>query len=230
MKKNIRWVIFFSAVVLVCLGVIFFGQFSHGTTSAEIYVDGQRWAETTYPAVEPTYSYINAYSSEITVTPRIDPIGITLREPVVYLYSKGEASQLTYVISPSDATKQDVTWVSTDTTVATVSSTGLVRAKNRGKSYVYVSTSNGKKDFCQIICDILPCDVNGDRIVNTADVVAIYSYIMDGDNGDFTKEEADVNGDGSVNTADVVKIYDVIINGDDTVTPIPVDPEPIIIN
>ena len=208
---------------------------TNGTThrlakDAEIYVDGERWAETSYPAVEPTYSYINAYSPEITVTPRIDPTSITLRQSTVYLYSKGETSQLTYVISPRDATEQDVTWVSTDTTVATVSPTGLVRAKNRGKSYVYAITSNGKKDDCQIICDIIPSDVNGDRIVNTADVVAIYSYIESGAASGFIKEAADVNGDGYVNTADVVKVYDVIINGDDTVTPIPVDPEPPIIN
>lgn len=198
---------------------------------AEIYVDGERWAETTYPAVEATYSYINTYSPEITVTPRIAPTGITLRQSTVFLYTMGETTQLTYVISPSDATEQDVTWTSTDTTVATVSPTGLVTAKGRGKSYVYAITSNGKKDDCQIICDIIPRgDVNGDREINSADVVKIYDVIINGSPFGTTHDIYDVNGDGDINSGDVVKIYDIIINGDETMTPIPVDPEPPIIN
>ena len=57
-------------------------------------------------------------------------------------------------------------------------------------------------------------NVNGDDNVNTADVVAIYSYIEKGDASGITREAADVNGDDDVNTADVVMVYDIIINGD----------------
>ena len=57
-------------------------------------------------------------------------------------------------------------------------------------------------------------NVNGDDNVNTADVVAIYSYIEQGDASGITREAADVNGDDDVNTADVVMVYDIIINGD----------------
>ncbi|MCR5479543.1 MAG: NusG domain II-containing protein [Ruminococcus sp.] len=41
MKKNIFWAAIFACVVLISGAVILFGQFSHGTTSAEIYVDGR---------------------------------------------------------------------------------------------------------------------------------------------------------------------------------------------
>ena len=41
MSKNLKWAAAFGAVVLICLGVIIFGQFSGGTTTAEIYVDGK---------------------------------------------------------------------------------------------------------------------------------------------------------------------------------------------
>ena len=63
-------------------------------------------------------------------------------------------------------------------------------------------------------------DLNHDGSVNTADVVKIYNYIINGDNDpDASYEEnlddmLDLNHDGSVNTADVVKIYNYIINGD----------------
>lgn len=58
-------------------------------------------------------------------------------------------------------------------------------------------------------------DVNRDNVVNTADVVAVYSYIVDAANSGFTLEAADVNGDGTVNTADIVAIYNDIV-GEDT--------------
>ncbi len=41
MSKNLKWALIFASLVLVCGGVIIFGQFSHGTVSAEIYVDGK---------------------------------------------------------------------------------------------------------------------------------------------------------------------------------------------
>ena len=59
-----------------------------------------------------------------------------------------------------------------------------------------------------------PADVNGDGSKNTADVVAVYTYIEKGSASGFTKEAADVNGDGAVNTADVVAIYTAIIGSD----------------
>ena len=58
---------------------------------------------------------------------------------------------------------------------------------------------------------IVKGDVNGDRDVNTADVVAVYTYIEKGEASGFTHEACDVNGDDSVDTADVVAIYAVII-------------------
>ncbi|MBO4730745.1 MAG: dockerin type I repeat-containing protein, partial [Bacteroidaceae bacterium] len=56
-----------------------------------------------------------------------------------------------------------------------------------------------------------PADVNGDGSKNTADVVAVYTFIEKGAESGFTREAADVNRDGSVNTADVVAIYTAII-------------------
>lgn len=44
MSKNIKWAAIFLAAMLVSLGVIIFGQFSHGTVSAEIYVDGKLYS------------------------------------------------------------------------------------------------------------------------------------------------------------------------------------------
>ena len=56
-------------------------------------------------------------------------------------------------------------------------------------------------------------DVNGDGSFNTADVVAVYDYIINGLKSGFGFTSADVDSNKEVNTADVVKIYNLIIAG-----------------
>lgn len=56
-------------------------------------------------------------------------------------------------------------------------------------------------------------DVNHDGEVNSADVVAVYNYIISGANSGVLLEDADINASGEVNSADVVALYDIIING-----------------
>ena len=58
-------------------------------------------------------------------------------------------------------------------------------------------------------------DVNRDARVNSADVVAIYNYIVNGAASGISNTSADVNRDGDVNSADAVTVYNIIINGDD---------------
>ena len=52
-------------------------------------------------------------------------------------------------------------------------------------------------------------DVNADGLVNSADVTALYSCILGGD--DSFLPTADVNGDGVVNSADVTAVYSFIL-------------------
>ena len=56
-------------------------------------------------------------------------------------------------------------------------------------------------------------DVTGEGDVNSADVVAIYRYIIEGEASGFAKTKADVDGNGEVNSADVVAVYKIIISG-----------------
>lgn len=57
-------------------------------------------------------------------------------------------------------------------------------------------------------------DVNGDGTVNTADVVMVYSYIINGIKSGVGLNCADADENSKVNTSDVVKIYNLIINGE----------------
>lgn len=56
-------------------------------------------------------------------------------------------------------------------------------------------------------------DVNQDGIINSADVVAIYNYIIYGADSDIEKDDADVNADTLVNSADVTWLYNIIMYG-----------------
>ena len=63
-------------------------------------------------------------------------------------------------------------------------------------------------------------DVDADGNINTADVVAVYAFIIQGEASGFTAKKADVNGDGDVNSADVVAIYTAIVGPNGAGSPI----------
>jgi hypothetical protein len=52
-------------------------------------------------------------------------------------------------------------------------------------------------------------DVNGDGVVNSADVTALYGFILNGDTRFI--DTSDVNGDTVVNSADVTAVYNIIM-------------------
>lgn len=63
----------------------------------------------------------------------------------------GNTLQLTTTIAPSDATDKDVTWSSSDASVATVSATGLVSAVAAGSATITVTTEDQSKTDTVVI-------------------------------------------------------------------------------
>ena len=65
---------------------------------------------------------------------------------------KGNKLQLKATVKPTDTTKKNVIWTSSNTRVATVSSNGLVTAKAAGKATITARTTDGTKltASCQI--------------------------------------------------------------------------------
>ncbi|MBO4723633.1 MAG: SUMF1/EgtB/PvdO family nonheme iron enzyme, partial [Muribaculaceae bacterium] len=56
-------------------------------------------------------------------------------------------------------------------------------------------------------------DVGGDGYVTSADVTALYNYLL---NNDTTAiKNGDVDGDGNITSADVTSVYNILLNGDD---------------
>ncbi len=55
-------------------------------------------------------------------------------------------------------------------------------------------------------------DVNCDGYVTSADITAIYDYLLNGD--ETFLDTSDVNGDGYVTSADVTAVYDILLTGE----------------
>ena len=90
-------------------------------------------------------TYVDITVTSIVVTGvSVNPTSVTL--------DINETQQLTATIAPSNATNKNVTWTSDATSVATVSSSGLVTAKAEGTATITVSSAadSTKKATCTI--------------------------------------------------------------------------------
>lgn len=93
-----------------------------------------------------TITTINPETGEKTTEPYIkNPVtGITLNQEKFSL-AIGDTYMLTATIAPENATRKDVSWSSSDTNVATVSTDGLVTAVAVGETTITVKTIYGGK-------------------------------------------------------------------------------------
>ncbi|MDD3187338.1 MAG: Ig-like domain-containing protein [Bacilli bacterium] len=71
----------------------------------------------------------------------------------IYL-NVGDTKQLRATIIPLDTTNQSLTWISSNSSSVTISSSGLIKAIGYGKSTVAVITSNGK--IARLTVNVLP--------------------------------------------------------------------------
>jgi uncharacterized protein YjdB len=91
-------------------------------------------------------------SCTITVTAnnQVPVSGVTL-SPTRLSLKVGETRALSFVISPKDATNRAVHWYSDNSKIASVDSSGKVRAVAAGTTKIWVKTNDGhKKAFCEV--------------------------------------------------------------------------------
>ena len=126
-----------------------------------------------------------------------------------------EKAVLTALPVPLNADYASLTWTSGNSTIAKVSSRGVVTGKQKGTTTVTakISSASGRNYSQQftVIVDGTPSrgDANRDGTVNMADIGTIINYLAGVTEG-VAFDSVDVNGDGTVNVADIITVASII--------------------
>ena len=114
-------------------------------TNNKIQWDSVRWIITPQ-SVGDTLTVDNVSIKYLSETPFVSEVStVKINEGDIEL-NAGEVKKLTTTITPADAEDKTITWKSSDTSVATVSSDGTVTAIKEGVCEITATSSNGKSD------------------------------------------------------------------------------------
>lgn len=129
-----------------------------------------------------------------------------------------EQSKLSFIpldLGRTNADYETMVWKSSDESIATVSSRGIVTGIAPGEAIltVKVTSKEGTEFTAQCIVTVtenIKGDVNGDNIVDREDAIAVANYILKKPSPSFNPTAADVNGDGIINITDAIAIENII--------------------
>ncbi|WP_368501473.1 Ig-like domain-containing protein [uncultured Cloacibacillus sp.] len=94
------------------------------------------------------------YKAVCKVTVRVPVTSVSLSKTELTLI-KGDTEQLLATVSPSDASNKTVSWTTTDKSVASVSSSGLVTAVGGGNATITATTADGSyTDICNVTVSV----------------------------------------------------------------------------
>ncbi len=108
------------------------------TSSRKVTITAKK-AGTTTVTVKDIYG--NSYKCTVTVK-NVLVTGVTLNKSALTL-DIGKTASLTATVAPSNATNQNVTWISSNKSVATVSSSGVVTAVKAGTATITALAADG---------------------------------------------------------------------------------------
>ncbi|MED4582381.1 alkaline phosphatase family protein [Brevibacillus choshinensis] len=139
--------------------------------------------------------------------PKISVKSVALDQKEINLKA-GAAMPLTALISPKDASVQDVKWTSSNKDIAKVvmvNGRPTVVAGKPGKAKITVKTTDGGKTAKADVTVTNSMDVSGDGLLNEDDLNIILKYQQSraGDRTWTQAQKADINNDKKVDKADV---------------------------
>jgi len=116
---------------------------------------------------------------------------------------------------PLQADYQEWTWTTSNASVATVDSRGMVTAIAKGSAEIVLTSDNGLTAKCTVNVNgsnVLLGDANSDGLVNVTDIVEIVNSILGHPSAKFDPIAADVNNDGVINVTDIVSVVNIILS------------------
>ena len=86
------------------------------------------------------------------------------------------------------------------------------RMENGGEFTFRLNTNDMTLTLLPVGNPVIPGDVNGDGVCNSADVTALYQMILNNDDSKIVN--GDQNGDNNINSADVTAVYKIILGSE----------------
>ena len=83
------------------------------------------------------------------------------------------------------------------------------RIEQGGKFTFIVNANDLTLTVVPVVTPSIPGDVNGDGEVTSADVTALYNFLLSGDTSDIVN--GDQSGDGEITSADVTEVYNILL-------------------
>lgn len=109
---------------------------------------------------------IRSINQEKFYSTTVDPTGVSLSSESLSL-NLGETNQLTANVLPDNATDKNITWESSDSNIATVSNTGLVKAIAVGTAEITAKTTNNITTKC--VVTVKKSDLGASNFINKLD-------------------------------------------------------------
>ena len=138
--------------------------------SSALYHADNRWSKYFGSIVEMEPEAVLAEAIKLNVT----AVGL----------NEGATLQLTATVLPEGATDKGVMWASSNPSVATVDSNGLVTTHSVGTATITAITTDGSNLSTSCTVTLLPVgvkgDVNGDSSISIADVTKLIDYLLSG--------------------------------------------------
>ena len=126
----------------------------------------------------------------------IKATGISLNKTTLSFNAANQTAMLTATVAPSNTTNKNVTWTSSNTAVATVSSIGVVTSKANGTAVITAKTTDGTN--ITATCNVT-VSITDDTIINFADAKVKAICVA----------KWDTNGDGELGVSEAIAVTDL---------------------